>query len=154
MANFTWSLSFRDEDDNTSTMRGSLVAADLAAATAALETIAETASVLSGAAIAGAAITASIDTAAWTLNLSADVGADVEIGGRFIFRTAGSNFFANLTIPGFLKDTYALAGGLIDSAHADVLAFISAIVTGGGSTNHWEDLLAFTNGYEVFNGKR
>lgn len=153
MANFTYTLTFQDEDGDVSTTSGSLVRADLAAADAAVQAIAEAAQVLSGASIVGAGVKFDLDTSGWSLDLSADVGSDVEIGGRFIFRTAGS-FLSNLTIPGFLKDTYATVGGAIDSAATDVLAFISAIVTGGGSTSHYEDLVSYTDGYEVFNGKR
>lgn len=153
MANFTWTLSMMDEDGHTSTMRGSMVRADLAAAQAALETIAETVDVLTGAKIVNAGITFELDTSAWTLKASAAANSDVEIGGRMIFRTLG-NFLSKLTVPGFLKDAYTVAGGLIDTASADVLAFISAIVTGGGSTSHWEDISTYQEGYEVFNGQR
>ena len=48
MANFTYTITFEDEDGHTSKMSGSLVRADLAAATASLEAIAEAADVLSG----------------------------------------------------------------------------------------------------------
>lgn len=154
MANFTYTITFEDEDGHTSKMSGSLVRADLAAATASLEAIAEAADVLSGARITNVAITAQIDTTAWTLKASAAAGADVEIGGRFVMHTGVTNFLANITVPGFLKNTYATVGGFVDTASAQVLSFISALSVGGASTSHWEDLVALKTGYEVFNGRR
>ena len=154
MANFTYSVSFEDSDGHTSKMTGSLVRTDLAAAYAALEAICEAADELTGARITGVNLTAQVDTATWTLKASAAAGSDVEIGGRFIMHTGVTNFLANITIPGWLKDVYSVAGGFVDTAAAEVLAFISALAVNGASTSHWEDLIALRTGYEVFNGRR
>lgn len=154
MANFTFTIAFEDEDGHVSRLGGSLVRVDLAAATAALQAIAEAADVLSGARVLNVSLTAQMDTTAWTLKASAAAGSDVEIGGRFIMHTGVTNFLANLTVPGFLKDLYTTTGGFIDTAAAEVLAFISALSVNGASTSHWEDLIALQTGYETFNGKR
>lgn len=154
MPNFTLGISFADEDGHLASTSINLVRADLAALAAAAETIVEAMDILSDGRLAGVSATIDIDTTGWTVQGTAGVGSDVEIGGRMIFRTAGSAFFSKITIPAFLKDAYTVVGGLIDPTIADVAAFILAVTGNGVATNHWEDIVSFDDGYEVFNGKR
>lgn len=153
MANFQYSVIWRDADGHTSKQGGYLVAADLAAATTALETIVEASDILSGAVIDNVLLTADVDYSGWTLKTDPNANSDVEIGGRFQFASA-AGYKANITVPGFKKDDYSVSGGGIDLADLDVIAFIASITAGGGATSHYEDITAFVKGYEVFNGQR
>lgn len=154
MPQFTATVSFSDVDGHTKSTSFNLVQADLAAAEAAIQTIVEAMDVLSNGRFDGVSLALAVDTTGWTVQGTAGVGSDVEIGGRMIFRTAGSQFFSNLTIPAFIKDTYTVVGGLIDPTIAAVATFVLAITGNGVSTNHGEDIVSFDDGYEVFNGRR
>lgn len=154
MPNFTATVSFVDEDGHKATTSFNLVRADLAALDGAIQTIVESMDILSNGRLASVSATIDIDTTGWTVSGTAAAGSDVEIGGRVIFRTSASEFFSKITIPAFLKDTYTVLGGLIDPLDLDVAAFVLAVTGSGVTTNHWEDIVGFHDGYEVFNGRR
>lgn len=152
MANFTITASLRDEDGDVSKFSYHSTASTLAAVTTSAQTVIEAMDLLTGAKVEAVSITADVDISGWTLSASAAAGSDVEIGGRFNFASA-AGYRGKITIPGFLKDTFALAGGLIDVVDATVAAFI-ANMESDAYTGHYEIFTDLISAYEVFSGKR
>lgn len=155
MPNFTATAKWLDADGDSAVQNFEIVAADAATAATALVEALQTMDVLSEAACVYAALTQIIDVtdALLTLKDNPAANSDVEIGGRFVFRTSTTpRFYKEINVPAFKKNTYVV-DKLIDNTHADVVAFLADIVGGGFSTNHFEDLTAYEKGYETFNGK-
>jgi hypothetical protein len=155
MPNFFGSAKWIDADGDTAVQEYQMIAADDAAALAAFLDMLQTQDVLTEAALVSATITSVIDVTnvALTLKDNPAANSDVEIGGRFVFRTSTSpRFYKEINVPAFKKNTYVV-DKIINAANADVLAFIADVVGGGFSTNHYEDLTAYLKGYETFNGK-
>jgi len=153
MARFTYSVTWIDADGDTFVQSGELIAATGADADVAVGSMLEDADVLSDAAIQSVVVSHVFDTSALTIKANPGATSDVEIGGRFIFRTSTApQFYKQVNIPAFKKDDYVIAK-VIDQTDADVIAFVAEIVGGGFSTNHYEDLTALVEGYETFNGK-
>jgi hypothetical protein len=154
MANFVVTAVWQDEDGDVGRSVFHVVGSTLADAESKSQNTLELADILSGAKLMSVSVAADIDISGWTLKASADVGSDVEIGGRFIFESS-AGYKAKISIPGFLKDSYTGLGGLIDTAQTAVSNFITAVtVTNALATSHYEDLVDFVLGYEIFGGKR
>lgn len=153
MANFVVSVSYEDEDGHIGTTSWNIIQPDIATLVGVLETSIEAFDVLSNGRLVNLSVALDVDTSAWTLSGSAAAGSDVEIGGRFILRSA-AGFLTKLTIPAFAKDLYTVLGGVIDPAIAAVSSFVLTLTGGNVATSHWEDVVALEDAYEVFNGKR
>lgn len=153
MPNFVVSVSYEDEDGHIGSTSWNIIQPDIATLVGVLETSIEAFDVLTDGRLVNLSVALDVDTSGWTLSGAASAGSDVEIGGRFILRSA-AGFLTKLTIPAFIKDTYTVLGGIIDPGIAAVSSFILSLTGGNMATSHWEDVVAYEDGYEVFNGKR
>jgi multisubunit Na+/H+ antiporter MnhC subunit len=149
MANFIIGLSLLDSDGDTSSMQVYYSGADAAAALAFGQGLASAVDDLTLSQVTGMSIT---QDAALPGGLKAAPAAnsDNEVKGRFLFRSA-AGYPARISIPGFDKDNFTVVGGDIDTADPLVFAFAeTAIVLGGATTSHFEDITALARAYEAF----
>lgn len=153
MARFKYSVTWIDADGDTFVQGGELIAATGADADVAVGSMLEDEDVLSDAAILSVEVSHVFDISALDIKANPGATSDVEIGGRFVFRTSTApRFYKEVNVPAFKKDDYVIEKQ-INQANADVIAFVAEIVGGGFSTAHYEDLTALQKGYETFGGK-
>jgi len=163
MATFEWKATFQDEGGNTASTGGFIVATDAAEAQTKLQGVIEAISNPAPAGVGALPLTLGalvsvylnllVDFSSWTVRTVAASGSENQKGGRFLFRGAGLNSRAMMTIPTFneaLKDT---DGNLLTANPA-----ISAFVTGytgaaGGADNRGDDLVAMSDAYYTYGGK-
>lgn len=153
MANYVATATWQDADADTTVQTFELVAADEAAALTALQNMIEAQDTLNEVLLIDLRLNQIVDFSGYVLKAVPVANSDVEIGGRFQFRTATvPRYYKEVTVPGFRKNTYVQNKNII-LTNADVLAFTGVINGQGFTTNHYEDLVATVKGYEVFNGK-
>lgn len=152
MANYRISISFLDADGATSNREWHLVAADDATALTRAQSLAEAVDDLTDCLISDVAVIKVADTSGWSLKSAYAAGADNEIGGRFVYATAG-DYSTRISIPGFKKDTYTVSGGAVNTAHADIITFNTLMATGGFADYRYADIQALRQAYETFGNK-
>lgn len=153
MANRTVSVQVRDSDGEVSSFSfylDSTVTTPLTPITSILEAI----DPLIDGVIISASMAESIDLTGMTLKSAESAANDRLIGGRFIFRTP-EGYRTSLTLPTFDKATYVPAGSEnIDTANADVAAFLAAFLGTTTNTAQGIEVTALDLAYEVHGGKR
>lgn len=150
MANYVFSVPVADEGGRMSSISGFLVAADDAAATAAIVSMLTDADVLIGGKIGEIAnLTKQIDVSAATLKATAAAGSDRAKKAKFTF-SDGAGHNKLLTLPTFLDTIYGSPSRDIDTTDEDVAAFVTEIISGGYTTNRFEDLTTIVKAVESY----
>ena len=153
MPNYVIGVSMLDADGDTSNVGFYATRADDAAALALAQGLAAAMDDISGSQVVSLNITSEA-TLPGGLKGAPAANSDNEIKGRFIFAAANPAFKARISVPGFLKDTLTVPGGDIDTADPLVFAFADTAVIGGGvTTSHYEDLTTLQKAYEAFGNR-
>lgn len=153
MPNYIIGISMLDADGDTSSVQFYATRADDAAALALAQGLASAIDDISGSQIVNLGITSDAALPGG-LKGAPVANSDNEVKGRFIFAAANPNFKARVSIPGFLKDTLTVVGGDIDTADPLIFAFADTAVIGGGvTTSHYEDLTTLVKAYEAFGNR-
>jgi hypothetical protein len=149
MANFIVGFSVLDADGDSSDVSIHFSGADLAAAQAFATGVVQAADTLIGGQVTEVRITQSMALPGGIKGAPV-ANSDNEVKGRFIYQSA-AGFKSRVSLPSFLKDTYTVVGGAIDTADPDVFAFNdTAMIGGGATTSHYEDLTALVSAREAF----
>lgn len=152
MAQYTIGVTFRDEDNKSSSMAFNVDALNEAAAIVRANALAGLLDALSGAAITALGITLNLALTGLQAVPTADI--DVPKGLRLIFGTDFGQVNPYVTIPGVLPGIIIPPGVLDPAEVAWDNLFTELFVTGDYQDYRGADLLTLRDNYEVFNGKR
>lgn len=148
MANFTATWTILDEDGDSSNASLNVVAADISAAVTRAQAMATVMDALIGGQITYMTVS-QVASLPGGLKTSPAVDSDVEVKGRFLFNSA-AGFVARLSLPTFLKSSFTIAGGFIDTGDVAVAAFLSEATSGGWGDVRFSDLVSLKRAYEAF----
>ena len=153
MADFIISLSILDADGHTATLQHYVDAADADAAATRAAALAPIVDDLTGGQITQIGVIQVVDLPVGLKGAPA-AGSDVEIKGKFVWNSAGG-FTTISSIPAFLKDApHTVVGGDVNTANADILAYVNEIVGQGYTDYRSADITSLRKGYEAFRDRK
>lgn len=150
MPNYAFSVPVTDEGGRGSNITGYIVAASTAAVDTRIAALAGLADALMEGVIAPTYNLTEIRTHGnGSIKTSANVGSDRRKKGKFTFGSS-NGFNKLLTLPTFDDIAFGSPDGAINLSLQAVIDFRDEILTGGYSTNRYEDLISLIKAVEDF----